>query len=96
MCFSLCSTVFWSETRSPCLFRSAFDVCQDLFEQGAESVTMVQRSPSLVLSQDCVLTHGLGCAPGAVREQDRGHLHGGQPVQTRRCQHAERQRAAPG
>ena len=47
-------------------------MCQDLFEQGAESVTMVQRSPSLVLSQDCVLTLGLGPAGYSEDALERG------------------------
>jgi putative flavoprotein involved in K+ transport len=39
---------------------SAFDVCQDLWEQGAAAVTMIQRSPGLVVSSESVLKHGLG------------------------------------
>ena len=39
---------------------SAHDICQDLWEQGAGEVTMVQRSPSLVVSTSAVLEHGLG------------------------------------
>ena len=39
---------------------SAFDIVQDLWEQGAASVTMIQRSPSLVVSTTSVLQHGLG------------------------------------
>jgi len=39
---------------------SALDICQDLWEQGAKSVTMIQRSPSLVVSTEAVLERGLG------------------------------------
>ena len=39
---------------------SAFDIVQDLWEQGAKTVTMIQRSPSLVVSTTSVLEHGLG------------------------------------
>lgn len=39
---------------------SAFDIVQDLWEQGAKSVTMIQRTPSMVVSTDAVLQYGLG------------------------------------
>ena len=39
---------------------SGFDIAQDLWEQSAKSVTMIQRSPSMVVSTESVLTHGLG------------------------------------
>ena len=39
---------------------SAHDICQDLWEQGAHSVTMLQRSAGLVVSETSVLSHGLG------------------------------------
>jgi putative flavoprotein involved in K+ transport len=39
---------------------SAFDIVQDLWEQGIKSVTMIQRTPSMVVSTDSVLQHGLG------------------------------------
>lgn len=39
---------------------SAHDICQDLWEQGAQSVTMLQRSAGLVVSETSVLEHGLG------------------------------------
>ena len=39
---------------------SGWDIVQDLWEQGAAQVTMVQRSPSMVVSTKSVLTHGLG------------------------------------
>ena len=39
---------------------SGFDIVQDLWEQGAKHVTMIQRSPSLVVSTESVLKHGLG------------------------------------
>ena len=39
---------------------SAHDICQDLWEQGAASVTMLQRSAGLVVSEESVLSHGLG------------------------------------
>lgn len=39
---------------------SGFDIAQDLWEQGAKSVTMIQRSPSMVVSTESVLKHGLG------------------------------------
>jgi putative flavoprotein involved in K+ transport len=39
---------------------SGFDMVQDLWEQGAASVTMIQRTPSLVVSTKSVLDHGLG------------------------------------
>jgi putative flavoprotein involved in K+ transport len=39
---------------------SAHDVSQDLYEQGALSVTMLQRSPGLVVSTDSILRFGLG------------------------------------
>ncbi len=39
---------------------SGWDIVQDLWEQGAECVTMIQRSPSMVVSTESVLTHGLG------------------------------------
>ena len=39
---------------------SAWDIVQDLWEQGAAHVTMIQRSPSMVVSTESVLTHGLG------------------------------------
>jgi len=39
---------------------SGCDIVQDLWEQGADHVTMIQRSPSMVVSTNSVLTHGLG------------------------------------
>lgn len=39
---------------------SAHDVCQDLWEQGARNVTMLQRSASLVVSTNSVLELALG------------------------------------
>lgn len=39
---------------------SGWDIVQDLWEQGAAKVTMIQRSPSMVVSTQSVLTHGLG------------------------------------
>eukprot|EP00931_Biecheleriopsis_adriatica_P012028 TRINITY_DN113129_c0_g1_i1.p1 TRINITY_DN113129_c0_g1~~TRINITY_DN113129_c0_g1_i1.p1 ORF type:complete len:342 (-),score=40.33 TRINITY_DN113129_c0_g1_i1:4-909(-) len=36
---------------------SAHDICQDLWEQGASSVTMLQRSAGLVVSQKSILSH---------------------------------------
>lgn len=39
---------------------SGWDIVQDLWEQGAKQVTMIQRSPSMVVSTESVLTHGLG------------------------------------
>ena len=42
----------------PCLF--CLLACIDLWEQGAEHVTMIQRSPSMVVSTTSVVTHGLG------------------------------------
>ena len=39
---------------------SGFDIAQDLWEQGAKVVSMIQRTPSLVVSPTSVLTHGLG------------------------------------
>jgi putative flavoprotein involved in K+ transport len=39
---------------------SGWDIVQDLWEQGAKQVTMIQRSPSMVVSPESVLTHGLG------------------------------------
>jgi putative flavoprotein involved in K+ transport len=46
---------------------SAFDICQDLWEQlsvrnggTVESITMIQRSPAMVVSTKSVLQHGLG------------------------------------
>ena len=38
---------------------SGFDVCQDLWEQGAGSVTMIQRTGSMIVSSKSVLEHGL-------------------------------------
>ncbi len=38
---------------------SGFDVCQDLWEQGAGSVTMIQRTGSMIVSSDSVLKYGL-------------------------------------
>ena len=38
---------------------SGFDVCQDLWEQGAGSVTMIQRTGSMIVSSESVLTYGL-------------------------------------
>ena len=38
---------------------SGFDVCQDLWEQGAGSVTMIQRTASMIVSSQSVLDHGL-------------------------------------
>jgi putative flavoprotein involved in K+ transport len=38
---------------------SGFDICQDLWEQGASSVTMIQRTGSMIVSSESVLTHGL-------------------------------------
>jgi putative flavoprotein involved in K+ transport len=39
---------------------SGFDIAQDLWEQGAKTVSMIQRSPSLVVSTKAVLKQGLG------------------------------------
>jgi putative flavoprotein involved in K+ transport len=39
---------------------SGLDMVQDLWEQGAASVTMIQRTASLVVSTKSVLDHGLG------------------------------------
>jgi len=39
---------------------SGWDIVQDLWEQGAGRVVMIQRSPSMVVSTQSVLTHGLG------------------------------------
>ena len=39
---------------------SAHDICQDLWEHGAASVTMLQRSAGLVVSEESILRHGLG------------------------------------
>jgi len=38
---------------------SAHDICQDLWEQGAASVTMLQRSAGLIVSEESILSHGL-------------------------------------
>jgi putative flavoprotein involved in K+ transport len=38
---------------------SAFAICQDLWEQGAQSVTMIQRTPSMVVSTESILNYGL-------------------------------------
>ena len=38
---------------------SGFDICQDLWEQGAGSVTMIQRTASMIVSSQSVLEHGL-------------------------------------
>ena len=38
---------------------SGFDICQDLWEQGAGSVTMIQRTGSMIVSSKSVLEHGL-------------------------------------
>jgi putative flavoprotein involved in K+ transport len=46
---------------------SAFDICQDVWEQlsvqnggSVETITMIQRTPSMVVSKESVLQHGLG------------------------------------
>ena len=46
---------------------SAFDICQDLWEQlsvqnggTVETITMIQRTPAMVVSTESVLQHGLG------------------------------------
>jgi putative flavoprotein involved in K+ transport len=38
---------------------SGFDICQDLWEQGAGSVTMIQRTGSMIVSSKSVLEQGL-------------------------------------
>ena len=38
---------------------SGFDICQDLWEQGAGSVTMIQRTGSMIVSSKSVLEYGL-------------------------------------
>jgi len=38
---------------------SGFDICQDLWEQGASSVTMIQRTGGMIVSSKSVLEHGL-------------------------------------
>ncbi len=38
---------------------SGFDICQDLWEQGAGSVTMIQRTGSMIVSSNSVLKYGL-------------------------------------
>lgn len=38
---------------------SAFDICQDLWEQGAASVTMIQRTAGMIVSNKSILEHGL-------------------------------------
>ena len=38
---------------------SAHDICQDLWEQGAASVTMLQRSAGLVVSEESILEIGM-------------------------------------
>eukprot|EP00536_Pseudo-nitzschia_multiseries_P010471 jgi/Psemu1/242987/estExt_Genewise1.C_3200044 len=38
---------------------SGFDVCQDLWEQGAGTVTMIQRTGSMIVSSKSVLKYGL-------------------------------------
>ena len=39
---------------------SAHDICQDLWECGAKSVTMVQRSSSIVIKSETLLEYGFG------------------------------------
>ena len=38
---------------------SAHDICQDLWEQGAASVTMLQRSAGLIVSEESILSIGM-------------------------------------
>lgn len=38
---------------------SGFDICQDLWEQGVSSVTMIQRTGSMIVSSQSVLDYGL-------------------------------------
>jgi putative flavoprotein involved in K+ transport len=39
---------------------SAHDIAADLWEQGAEEVTMIQRSPSVVVTSDALMEHAWG------------------------------------
>ena len=44
---------------------SAHDICQDLYEQGAASVTMLQRSSGLIVSEESILDIGMKAVAAA-------------------------------